>query len=183
MKIQERQETDVLVVGAGPTGLMLAGELALAGVTVTVAERQQVPSGQSRGGGITARTCEILAMRGLLDATSERAVAREAVGGHFAGLPVPLDTRPWRTRHPDGLLIPQDRLEQVLETHALEQGAIVRRGTELTGLAAGDSGVDAALTGPDGPVVLHSRYLVACDGGHSTVRKLTGIAFPDGRGQ
>jgi 2-polyprenyl-6-methoxyphenol hydroxylase-like FAD-dependent oxidoreductase len=178
VKIQERQETDVLVVGAGPTGLMLAGELALAGVTVTVAERQQVPSGQSRGGGITARTCEILAMRGLLDATSERAVAREAVGGHFAGLPVPLDTRPWRTRHPDGLLIPQDRLEQVLETHALEQGAIVRRGTELTGLAAGDSGVDAALTGPDGPVVLHSRYLVACDGGHSTVRKLTGIAFP-----
>jgi len=171
-------DTDVLVIGAGPTGLTLAGELALAGAAVTVIERQETPSGQSRGGGISARTCEVLAMRGLIDAATAVAVTRGAGGGHFAGLPVPLDARPWRTRHPDGLMIPQDRLEQVLESHVRELGAAVRRGTELTGLALGDDEVSAIVTGPDGRAVFRSRYLVACDGGHSTVRRLTGVPFP-----
>jgi 2-polyprenyl-6-methoxyphenol hydroxylase-like FAD-dependent oxidoreductase len=171
---------DVLVIGAGPTGLTLAAELALAGVTVTVVERQQAPSGQSRGGGISARTCEILAMRGLLDATAGQALTREGAGAHFAGLPVPLDARPWRTRHPDGLLIPQDRLEQILEARVHELGATVLRGTELTGLTTGggSDGVTATLTHPGGAAVLRSRYLVACDGAHSSVRRLTGIPFP-----
>ena len=107
----------MIAVGAGPTGLMLAGELALAGVAIEVIERQAVPSGQSRGGGINPRTSEVLAMRGLLDAANQRAVRRESAGGHFAGLPVPLDARPWRTRHPNGVLLPQDQLEEVLEDH------------------------------------------------------------------
>jgi 2-polyprenyl-6-methoxyphenol hydroxylase-like FAD-dependent oxidoreductase len=171
-------DTDVLVIGAGPTGLTLAGELALAGAAVTVIERQETPSGQSRGGGISARTCEVLAMRGLIDAATAVSVTRGAGGGHFAGLPVPLDARPWRTRHPDGLMIPQDRLEQVLESHVRELGAVVRRGTELTRLTLADDEVSVTVTGPDGPAVLRSRYLVACDGGHSTVRKLTGVPFP-----
>jgi 2-polyprenyl-6-methoxyphenol hydroxylase-like FAD-dependent oxidoreductase len=96
---------DVVVVGAGPTGLMLASELALAGAAVEVIERQVTPSGQSRGGGINSRTSEVLAMRGLLDAVIERSIPTESASGHFAGLPVPLDTRPWRTRYPDGVLI------------------------------------------------------------------------------
>ena len=102
----------MVVVGAGPTGLMLADELALVGVTVEVIERQAAPSGQSRGGAISPRTAEVLEMRGLLAAVTERAIPREMAGGHFAGLPVPLDARPWCTRFPAGVLIPQDRLEE-----------------------------------------------------------------------
>jgi 2-polyprenyl-6-methoxyphenol hydroxylase-like FAD-dependent oxidoreductase len=168
----------VIVVGAGPTGLMLAGELALAGVAIEVIERQAVPSGQSRGGGINPRTSEVLAMRGLLDAANQRAVRRESAGGHFAGLPVPLDARPWRTRHPNGVLLPQDQLEEVLEDHLRARGVRVRRGTDLVGLACDDAGVEVTVSGGRGESVLWGSYLVACDGGHSTVRKLIGMDFP-----
>ena len=168
----------MVVVGAGPTGLMVAGELALAGVAVEAIERQATPSDQSRGGGVNPRTSEVLAMRGLLDAVTERTIPRESAGGHFAGLPVPLDARPWRTRYPDGLLIPQDRFEEVLEAHLRVLGVAVRRSTELTGVTSDEAGVEVAVSGPGGEGVLRARYLVACDGAHSTVRKLTGVAFP-----
>jgi 2-polyprenyl-6-methoxyphenol hydroxylase-like FAD-dependent oxidoreductase len=170
-------ETDVVVVGAGPTGLILAAELALAGVAVEVVERQAVPSGQSRGGGINQRTAEVLAMRGLLDAIAAQAIPREPVGGHFAHLPVPLDTRPWRTRYPDGILIQQDRLEEILEARLRALGAGMRRSTELVGLSQDADGVEVVVAGPDGER-LRGRYLVACDGGHSAVRQLTGAEFP-----
>jgi 2-polyprenyl-6-methoxyphenol hydroxylase-like FAD-dependent oxidoreductase len=173
-----RSKCEVVVVGAGPTGLMLANELALVGVAVEVIERQVAPSGQSRGGGINSRTSEVLAMRGMLDAVIERGIRTEPVRGHFAGLPVPLDTRPWRTRYPDGVVIPQDRLEEVLEGHLRQLGVAVRRGTELTGLACHESGIEASVSGLDGAGVMRCRYLVACDGAHSTVRKLTRVAFP-----
>jgi 2-polyprenyl-6-methoxyphenol hydroxylase-like FAD-dependent oxidoreductase len=169
---------DVVVVGAGPTGLMLAGELALAGVAVEVIERQAAPSGQSRGGGVNPRTAEVLAMRGLLDAVTEHAIPKELAGWHFAGLPVALDTRPWRTRYPDGVLIPQDRLEEVLEAQLRARGVTVRRSTELTGVRSDEIGIQATVSGRNGESVLRSRYLVASDGAHSTVRKLTGVAFP-----
>jgi 2-polyprenyl-6-methoxyphenol hydroxylase-like FAD-dependent oxidoreductase len=167
-------EHDVIVVGAGPTGLFLASELALAGVDVAVVEREAVPSGQSRGGGVNQRSAEVLAMRGLLDAVRERAVPRDSVGGHFAFLPVPLDARPWRTRYPGGVMIPQDRLEEILQRRLRELGVEVRRRTELVGLVQDAGGVEATVS--DGR--LRGRYLVACDGGHSTVRKLTGADFP-----
>jgi 2-polyprenyl-6-methoxyphenol hydroxylase-like FAD-dependent oxidoreductase len=157
---------------------MLAGELALAGVAVEVVERQAAPSGQSCGGAVNPRTAEVLEMRGLLDAVTERAIPREVAGGHFAGLPVPLDARPWRTRFPDGVLIPQDRLEEVLETRLRTLGVTVRRSTELTDIRNDEAGVEATVSGPGGTGVLRARYLAACDGGHSTVRKLTGVAFP-----
>ncbi len=96
-RLRWRATADVVVVGAGPTGLMVAGELALAGAAVAVVERYATPSGQSRGGGVNPRTSEVLAMRGLLEAVTERAIPRESAGSHFAGLPVPLDARPWRT--------------------------------------------------------------------------------------
>jgi 2-polyprenyl-6-methoxyphenol hydroxylase-like FAD-dependent oxidoreductase len=157
---------------------MVASELALAGVAVEVIERQVAPSGQSRGGGINSRTSEVLAMRGILDAVIERGIPTESAGGHFAGLPVPLDTRSWRTRYPDGVVIPQDRLEGVLEDHLRSMGVAVRRGTELVDLTCGQTGIEAGVCGPEGKAVIGGRYLVACDGAHSTVRKLTGVAFP-----
>jgi 2-polyprenyl-6-methoxyphenol hydroxylase-like FAD-dependent oxidoreductase len=171
-------ETEVLVVGAGPTGLMLAGELALAGIAVTVVERQPAPSGQSRGGGVNPRTAEVLAMRGLLDAAAERAIPHTGPAGHFAGLPVPLDARPWRTRYPDGLLIPQDRLEEILEARLRGLGGAVRRRSSLTSLAQDGDGVTATVAGADGERTVRAAYLAACDGGHSTVRRLVGAAFP-----
>lgn len=171
-------DTAVIVVGAGPTGLMLAGELALAGVAIEVVERELTPDGQSRGGGVNSRTAEVLAMRGLIDAATDRAAPRTNVGGHFAGLPVALDTRPWRTRYPGGVVIPQGRLEGMLEDHLASFGVRVRRGTELTGLGTVDgAAVTATVCGPAGQYRLRGRYLVACDGGHSVVRKLTGVAF------
>jgi 2-polyprenyl-6-methoxyphenol hydroxylase-like FAD-dependent oxidoreductase len=178
MDIGTPHECDVVVVGAGPTGLTLASELALAGVAVQVIERQVAPSGQSRGGGTNSRTSELLAMRGILIAVIERAIPTDSAGGHFGGLPVPLDTRPWRTRYPDGVVIPQDRLEEVLEGHLCRLGIAVRRGTELIGLTCHGSGIEAAVSKPDGEDVVHARYLVACDGAHSTVRKLIGVPFP-----
>jgi 2-polyprenyl-6-methoxyphenol hydroxylase-like FAD-dependent oxidoreductase len=90
---------DVLIAGAGPTGLMLAYELALAGVDVTVLERLDARLEQTKGGALQARTAEVLDMRGLLGPIQERELPREAVGGHFDGLPVPLDATPWNTRH------------------------------------------------------------------------------------
>ncbi len=174
-----RVGTAVIVVGAGPTGLMLATELVLRGVAVEVVERQTTPSGQARAGGLNPRTAEILAMRGLLDDVADLAVPRENASGHFAGLPVPLDTRPWHTRYPGGLLLPQDRLEKVLEDHLARSGVRVRRGTELIRLDhVEDEGVTATVRGPDGEYQLRGRCLAACDGGHSTVRRLTGVAFP-----
>ncbi|WP_214402956.1 FAD-dependent oxidoreductase [Pseudonocardia lacus] len=171
-------DSGVVVVGAGPTGLVAAVELALRGVAVEVVERRAQPSGQSRGGGVHPRTCEMLHMRGLLDAVSARAVPGENVGGHFAGLPVPLDATAWRTRWPAGLMIPQDRIEAVLEQRLHELGVAVRRGTALVDVSVGDDRVEATVEGPDGRATLVARSLVACDGGHSTVRTLTGTPFP-----
>jgi 2-polyprenyl-6-methoxyphenol hydroxylase-like FAD-dependent oxidoreductase len=170
---------EVIVAGAGPTGLVLAGELAMRGVAVEVVERQPGPSGQSRGGGVNSRTSEVLQMRGLLDEVTARAVPREVSGGgHFAGLPVALDATPWRTRWPGGLMIPQDRMEQILEDRLVELGVRVRRSTEVVGVEIGADTATATVRGPDGTRSLTARFLVACDGGHSAVRKLTGTPFP-----
>lgn len=120
----------------------------------------------------------MLGSSGLIDAVTDLAIPQEAADWHFAGLPVALDTRPWRIRYPDGLLITQERLEEILEDHLAGFGVKVRRSTELTGLDADNEGVTATVRGPDGQYRLRGRYLAACDGGHSTVRKLTGVAFP-----
>jgi 2-polyprenyl-6-methoxyphenol hydroxylase-like FAD-dependent oxidoreductase len=169
-------DTAVLVVGAGPTGLMLTAELALAGIPVRVVERQAGPSGQSRGGGVNARTAEVFASRGMIDDLTDRAVRREPTGNHFAGLPVVLDNRPLGTRYPGGLFVPQDRIETVLEEHLAQwHGVKVRRSTTVTGLVADDDGVTVTL---DGDETLRTQYVVACDGAHSTVRGLLDVPFP-----
>ncbi|MER6474218.1 FAD-dependent oxidoreductase [Streptomyces collinus] len=166
--------TDVIVVGAGPTGLTLACELALAGVETVVLERLPHRIRQTKGGAVQPRTQELLELRGLLEPMRARAVSREPLGGHFALLPVPLDCTVWDTAHPHVLSLPQWEIEEVLEERATGLGVEVLRDTPVTSVEQSDHGVTVAAAGRR----LEARHLVACDGAHSTVRKLLGVPFP-----
>ncbi|MDP4506806.1 FAD-dependent monooxygenase [Nonomuraea turcica] len=166
--------TEVVVAGAGPTGLMLAYELALAGVETLVLEKLPQRIEQVKGGGIQPRTAELLESRGLLEPLLHRAMPHDPVGGHFAALPVPLDCTPWQTRHPYPIAIPQWGIEEVLEERAIAAGARILRGTAVSGVEPDDDGVIVTADG----LRARARYLAACDGGHSTVRKLLGLPFP-----
>jgi 2-polyprenyl-6-methoxyphenol hydroxylase-like FAD-dependent oxidoreductase len=164
---------DVIVVGAGPTGVMLASELRLQGVHVLVLERDPEPTPVVRALGMHVRSMEVLDQRGLLEPFLAQG-KKHQVGGFFAGLgkawPERLDTT-----HPYVLGLPQPTIDRLLTEHANELGVEIRRGRTLTGLTQDDDGVTVDLT--DG-TQLRSRYLVGCDGGRSTVRKLLGIGFP-----
>lgn len=168
---------DVIVVGGGPTGLMLAGELRLHGVHVVVLDRLTEPTKESRGRGLHTRSVEMMDQRGLLDrflAVSEKF----QVGGFFGGI-----LKPWPDRldtaHPYGLSTLQPATERLLNERALELGAEIRRGCEVVGLSQSDDGAGAGVSVElaDG-TRLRSRYLVGCDGGRSVVRKELGVAFP-----
>ena len=164
---------DVLVAGGGPTGLLLAAELRLRGVQALVLERDTEPTPYVRALGLHARSVEILDQRGLL----ERFLAhgqQHPLGGSFAGIvkPAPdgLDTA-----HAYVLAIPQTITDRLLAEHAAGLGVEVRRGQALVGLSQDDDGVGVELA--DG-TSLRSRFLVGCDGGRSTVRRLLGVDFP-----
>ncbi|MGC4984770.1 FAD-dependent monooxygenase [Streptomyces sp. DT193] len=168
-------DTDVVIAGAGPTGLMLACELRLAGADVIVVERLAQRSGESRAGGIHSRTLEVLDQRGIL----ERFLAEGQLQpvGHFSGLYLDFDES--ESRHPYPLMILQSAIERLLEEWAVELGVQVRRAGEVSGLSQDESGVTVEVGGAqETPATLRARYLVGCDGGHSTVRKLAGIDFP-----
>ncbi|GAA3836911.1 FAD-dependent monooxygenase [Streptomyces coacervatus] len=170
--------TEVIVVGAGPTGLMLAYELTLAGIPVVVVEKQRTRGTQSRAGGFQPRTAEVLDLRGLLEPLLAQEPSENTTGGHFAALPIELDCRPWRTRHPHPVRVPQVRLETHLERLLGERGVPVHRGREVTAVAQDERGVTAEWHADGAGGEIRARYLVACDGGHSTVRRLLRVSFP-----
>jgi len=171
-------EHAVVIAGAGPTGLMLAGELALAGIDVAIVERRanQDLAG-SRAGGLHSRTIELLDQRGIADRFLAEGQVAQVAG--FAG--TRLDISDFPTRHPYGLGLWQNHIERILAGWVDELGVKFYRGREVTGFtqdgagAKRPHGVDVQLS--DGPS-LRSEYLVGCDGGRSLIRKAAGIEFP-----
>ncbi|WP_234340744.1 FAD-dependent monooxygenase [Streptomyces sp. NRRL F-5630] len=169
--------TDVVVVGGGPVGLMLAGELRAGGAQALVLEKLVEPVEHDRAGALHARTVEMLDLRGLLDRFLER--TQLAKGLPFAGIfSQGLDFGLMDTRHPYTALVPQSRTEELLAEHADRVGVEIRRGHEVTGLHQDAEGVEVMVEGPRGPYRIRARYVVGCDGGRSTVRRLAGIGFP-----
>ncbi len=165
-------EHAVVIAGAGPTGLMLAGELALAGIDVAIVERRasQELAG-SRAGGLHARTLELFDQRGIVERFLAEGKVAQVAG--FAG--VNLDISDFPTRHNYGLGLWQNHIERILAGWVDELAVCIYRGREVTGLAQDEGGVDVALS--DGES-LRAQYLVGCDGGRSLVRKAAGIDFP-----
>jgi 2-polyprenyl-6-methoxyphenol hydroxylase-like FAD-dependent oxidoreductase len=164
-------EHSVLIAGGGPTGLMLAGELALAGVDVAIVERRasQELVG-SRAGGLHSRTIEIFDQRGIADRfLAEGQVVR---AWQFAGAALDVNSLP--TRHPYVLGLWQKHIERILAGWIGELPVTIYRGREVTGFAQDESGVDVALSNGES---LRAEYLVGCDGGRSVVRKAAGIEF------
>jgi 3-(3-hydroxy-phenyl)propionate hydroxylase len=164
-------EHAVVIAGAGPTGLMLAGELALARVDVAIVERRtghQLDG--SRSGGLHSRTIEVLDQRGIADRFLEEGQAMQVQG--FAG--IPLDISDFPTRHNYGLALWQSHVERLLAAWVSELGVPIAREREVTGFAQDDTGVNVELS--DGQS-LRADYLVGCDGGRSVVRRAAGIEF------
>ena len=173
MTIRTVSNHAVVIAGGGPTGLMLAGELALARIDVAIVERRpsQELAGQ-RAGGLLARTIELLDQRGVAD----RFVSAGQMHPIWQYAGVPLDMSDAPTRHNFVLGLWQNHIERILAAWVIDELAVpIYRGREVTGFAQDDTGVDVTLS--DGPS-LRAEYLVGCDGGRSLVRKVAGIEFP-----
>jgi 3-(3-hydroxy-phenyl)propionate hydroxylase len=178
---RDRRDTDwrvamtehaVVIAGGGPTGMMLAGELILAGVDVAIVERRaSAEIIGSRAGGLHARTIEVLDQRGIAD----RFLAQGQAVQVAAFAHVPLDISDFPTRHNYGLALWQKHIERILAGWIEELAIPIYRGREVTGFAQDDTGVDVELSNSQS---LRAEYLVGCDGGRSVVRKAAGIAFP-----
>lgn len=164
---------DVIIAGCGPVGAMLAAELRLHDVRVLVLDKETEPTSFARIVGLHIRSIELLAMRGLLARVLERGRRRPA-RGFFAAIDKPAPAG-LNSTYAYLLGIPQPVVVHLLEEHAVARGAQVRRGGAVSGLAQDDDGVTVDLA--DGQR-LRTRYLVGCDGGRSTVRKLLGVGFP-----
>jgi 2-polyprenyl-6-methoxyphenol hydroxylase-like FAD-dependent oxidoreductase len=167
---------DVVVVGGGPVGLMLARELGIARTETVVIERLAERSPHSKAFGLHARSLEVLDRRGLVDRFREG--ARSWANGHFAGLDTWVDFSVLDSSHAYALLVQQTRTEELLEAAALEVDVEIRRSHEVTAVVQDADGVTVDITGPEGPYQLRAKYVVGTDGGRSLVRKAAGIDFP-----
>ena len=172
------EAADVLIIGAGPAGLLLACELRLAAVATTVIERAPKRPDFCRGFNLNARALDLLARRGLAGPLIDE--GWQVPHAAFSGLPVTLGLAGASTDHPYSLGIPQTRVEEVLEARALYLGADIRRGHELRALEHDSVSVTAIIadTATGREYRARAAYLAGCDGGRSTVRKQAGIGFP-----
>jgi 2-polyprenyl-6-methoxyphenol hydroxylase-like FAD-dependent oxidoreductase len=162
---------DVLIVGGGPTGMMLAGELALAGVDVAIVERRATQELESRrAGGLHSRTLELLDQRGIADRFLAEGQVAQVQGFAY----IRLDIADFPSRYNHGLALWQRDFERILAGWVGELAVTIHRGREVTGFAQDDLGVDATLS--DGQS-LRAAYLVGCDGARSVIRKAAGIEF------
>ncbi|HLM71232.1 MAG TPA: FAD-dependent monooxygenase [Polyangiaceae bacterium] len=162
----------VVIAGGGPTGLMLAAELALSRVDVAIVERRASQDlAGSRAGGLHSRTIEVLDQRGIADRFLSQGQVAQIVGFSM----IPLDISDFPTRHPYGLALKQEPIERTLAAWVDELKVPIYRGQEVTGFAQDDTGVDVELSSGRS---LRAKYLVGCDGGRSLIRKKAGIEFP-----
>ncbi len=168
---------DVVIAGGGPNGLMLACELSLAGVRPVVLERMTELNAEPKANGLVGQVVQLLDHRGLYQRFGGGPGAPRPTPQYMFGA-FPLNLEMLDANPICILPIPQRRMEQLLADRAHELGVEIRRGHELTALSQDDDGVTVEVQGPDGPYRLRTRYLVGCDGGHSTVRNQAGIAFP-----
>jgi 2-polyprenyl-6-methoxyphenol hydroxylase-like FAD-dependent oxidoreductase len=167
----EMTDHAVVIAGGGPTGLMLAAELALAGIDVAIVERRvdQNVAG-ARAGGLHSRSIEVLDQRGVADRFLSQGTVAQIAG--FAWIPLNMSDLP--TRHPYGLALWQSHIERILAEWVEELRVPVYRGREVTGFSQDDAGVDVTVSSGD---ALRASYLVGCDGGRSVIRKTAGIDF------
>jgi 2-polyprenyl-6-methoxyphenol hydroxylase-like FAD-dependent oxidoreductase len=175
--METRLRSDVIIIGAGPVGLMLAYELALAGVAPIVLDKAPTPRAEPKANGLVGQIVELLEYRGLLD--------RFRAEAHFAGAPpafsfgaVTLRLSQLRESPLRLLALPQPRLEALLTEVVLERGVEIRRAHRVTSVSPDDDGVTVDVQGPDGDQRMRASYVVGCDGAHSLVREQAGIAFP-----
>jgi 2-polyprenyl-6-methoxyphenol hydroxylase-like FAD-dependent oxidoreductase len=167
----------VLIVGAGPTGLALASELALAGVHCRVLERRATDSNLTRAFGVHARTLELLDMRGEADALIPQGVQVPEVQPKIGRRPLRLSLRHPDSRFPYVLIVAQARTESLLAQRAKRLGVEVVPGSEVVDLQQDDSGVDVVVDGPEGRRTERADFVVGCDGAHSAVRRLVKVGF------
>jgi bifunctional hydroxylase/dehydrase len=173
MSKPSQSSQSAVIVGAGPIGLLLAGELALAGVRPVVLDRLDAPDPHAPGMAVNSATVELLDQRGLLQALIEGTI--ELPLSHFSN--IFLDQSSLFGPHLHSRVVPQSRLEARLAQWAADLGVTVRRGARLVGLAQDADSVTVSLDTADGPEELTAEYVVGCDGADSTVRQLAGIGF------
>ena len=173
-----RLECQVLVVGAGPTGLVLTAELLARGISVRIIDQGDGIALQPRAIGIHARTLEVLDMMGLAERFIERGQVVRRIRWYSEGKHlISLEFAHSGSRFGMFLDLPQDETERLLRACIAELGGVVEDGTELTGLAAGPDAVHAVVRGRSGGGVIAAGYVVGCDGAHSRVRRELGLAF------
>lgn len=166
----------VVVAGAGPVGLWLAGELRRAGITVAVIEPRSERDPRSRALTVHPRTIETFASRGAHQPFLSEGIPLP--GGHFGALASRLDFHRLPSAFPHTLALPQERTEALLEGQALDLGAHILRGHEVTGFTEHPEHIAVHTAGPHGPSTLQAAYLVGCDGARSIVRTAAGIDYP-----